>query len=141
MQNVGAILDRLRRDGLFRVVLIHHPPLTGQGSTTRGLRDAAAFQRVLTSHGAELVLHGHDHRSTLAWLRCATGRAAIVGVPSAALGRRHRHEPLARYHLYRIAENNPSTVLLVARGLAEPGGPVIELEKRELTLRDEGHEN
>ncbi|WP_245409356.1 metallophosphoesterase [Methyloceanibacter sp. wino2] len=44
---LGEILDRLGRDGLFRVVLIHHPPLPGQAGWRRGLRDAAEVRDIL----------------------------------------------------------------------------------------------
>ena len=46
----------------------------------------------------------------------------------------HRHEPLGRYNLYRI---DPATrcIELVGRGLAEPGGPIVELERRTLVPR------
>jgi 3',5'-cyclic AMP phosphodiesterase CpdA len=139
-----GILERLRDDGLFRLVLVHHPPLRGQADATRGLRDAAAFEAVLERSGAELVIHGHNHRNMLAWLPGAAGptgvpgRIAVVGAPSASLGRAHGREALARYNLYRIARSSAEgperwQAELVGRGLAESGGPVVELERRELT--------
>ena len=48
-------------------VLIHHPPLPGQAKRFRGLEDAAGLEAVLSRHGAELVMHGHNHRNMLAW--------------------------------------------------------------------------
>jgi len=117
---------------LFRVVLIHHPPLPGQTSRARGLQDAAALEAVLARHGAELVIHGHNHINMLAWGTGPSGRFPVVGAPSASLGRRHRHEPLGRYNLYRI-EPAERSIAVVGRGLAEPGGPVVELERRALT--------
>ncbi|HEY7552496.1 MAG TPA: metallophosphoesterase [Hyphomicrobiaceae bacterium] len=146
LARLDAILERLRGAGLFRLVLIHHPPLRGQADATRGLRDAADLESVLERRGAELVIHGHNHRNMLAWLPRGPGRAAgppcrtaVVGAPSASLARAHGREALARYNLYRIAPRPKPTagawsVELVGRGLAEPGGPVVELERRELTL-------
>lgn len=142
---LAGVLARLRGAGLFRLVLIHHPPLQGQTDATRGLRDAAALEDVLREGGAELVIHGHNHRNMLAWLPCGDasdaepGRIAVVGAPSASLGRRHGHEALARYNLYRIArgaggEGAPWCADLVGRGLAEPDGPVVELDRRSLTF-------
>jgi hypothetical protein len=63
----------------------------------------------------------------------------VVGAPSASLARAHGREALARYNLYRIERGQKPaagawSVELVGRGLAEPGGPVVELERRELTL-------
>ena len=59
-----------------------------------------------------------------------SGPLPVVGAPSASLGRLHKHEPLARYNLYRI-EGPPWRIELIGRGLAEPGGEV-ELERRML---------
>ena len=42
---LASALDRLGREGLFRVVLIHHPPLPGQANWARGLRDAKKIPR------------------------------------------------------------------------------------------------
>ncbi|WP_158008106.1 metallophosphoesterase family protein [Methyloceanibacter superfactus] len=44
---LASALDRLGREGLFRVVLIHHPPLPGQSGWQRGLRDAKKLRDVL----------------------------------------------------------------------------------------------
>jgi len=110
-------------------VLIHHPPLPGQAKRFRGLEDAAELQAVLSRHGAELVLHGHNHRNMLAWCAARGGSVPVVGAPSAALGHPHKGEPLARYNLYRI-EGPPWSIELVGRGLEEAGGKIVELERR-----------
>jgi 3',5'-cyclic AMP phosphodiesterase CpdA len=143
LEALAGVLERLRGAGLFRLVLVHHPPLRGQADASRGLRDAAGLERVLGRGGAELVIHGHNHRNMLAWLPCcagpdgAPGRIAVVGAPSASRGRQHRHEALARYNLYRIGPGaaggpQPWRIELVGRGLAEPDGPVVELDRRDL---------
>lgn len=128
---LAAALDRLGRERQVRVVLVHHPALPGQAPVSHALRDAAALEGVLTRHGAELVLHGHKHRRMLAERRGPDGTVSFVGVPSASFGRRHRHDELARYHLYRLTPGAPSAPIeLIARGLAEPDGPIVELERR-----------
>ena len=99
---LAAALDELARAGLFRVVLIHHPPLRHQAGWHRGLRDAGKFTRVLKQHGAELVLHGHSHAQSVHELPTATGTALIVGVPSASEAVEGRI-PAARYNAYAIA--------------------------------------
>jgi len=126
---VDETLAALGAAQLFRVVLIHHPPLPGQASRARGLLDAAALEAVLSNRGAELVIHGHNHINMLAWGTGPSGRFPIVGAPSASLGARHRHEPLGRYNLYRI-DSAERSIAVIGRGLAEPGGPVVELERR-----------
>jgi 3',5'-cyclic AMP phosphodiesterase CpdA len=137
LERLGAVLDGARGAGLLRLVMIHHPPLPGQAVRGRALEDAAALKEVLARHGAELVIHGHNHVDMLAWLVGAAGPIPIVGAPSASLGRPHRREPLARYNLLRISGTGPWGIELVGRGLAEPGGPVVELERRLLMPKPE----
>ena len=130
---LAQVLEGGHAAGLFRLLLIHHPPLPGQAAATRGLKDAAALQALLHDKGAELVIHGHNHRNSLVLQPTLAGASIpIVGVPSASLGRRYRHEPLARYNLYLIA-GPPWSIRLVGRGLADADGAIVEIERRQLT--------
>jgi 3',5'-cyclic AMP phosphodiesterase CpdA len=131
LYRLGHILDALARDGLMRIVLIHYPPLPGQSPGSRKLLDAEAMQQVLAQHGAELVLHGHNHTNTLVYCPSRGADIPVIGIASASLGRPHHDEPLGRYNLYRItAGGSAPEILLTARGLAHPDGPVVELEHR-----------
>ncbi|MDY0874296.1 metallophosphoesterase family protein [Dongia rigui] len=120
----SAQLDRLRRQllalgqrGLFRVVLIHHPPFGGGAYKRKSLLDAKDFQAVIAEAGAELVLHGHTHVSGLGRIHTAKGPIPVIGVPSAsavAAG----HKDASRYHLYRVSRQADSWRLDVdIRGL------------------------
>ena len=95
------LLRALAKTPLGRVVLIHHPPQNIALSARRRLTDAAAFRAVLATVGAELILHGHIHRTVTASIPGPYGPIPVVGVrASSAIGRRpHRR---SRYHLYRI---------------------------------------
>jgi len=95
-------LSELGRDGLFRVVLIHHPPFDGPDQRRKGLHDGAAFRAVIAEAGAELVLHGHTHRSGLAKLPTPDGFAPVIGVPSASAKYAHDGRGHGQYHLYRV---------------------------------------
>lgn len=98
---LAPLLDRTRGAKLFRVVLIHHPPVSSSPHHKR-LTDADAFMRVIAQHGAELVLHGHDHRDMLNWLSGPGGsRVPAIGVPSASAAP-GADKDNAGYHLYRI---------------------------------------
>lgn len=133
LDRLARILDRLGAEGLTRVVLIHHPPLPGLSKARHDLQDADALAEVLARHGAELVLHGHEHVSSEHWHPTPSGHIPIIGVPSAALTRPYKKEPPARYHLYRFAlDGDRPSIELIARGLAEPDGPVVELERRQI---------
>lgn len=134
LRRLAAVLDRLDGEGLMRVVLIHHPPLPGLSKKRHDLQDADALADVLARHGAELVLHGHEHTPMHNW-HPSSGRAIpVIGAPSASLAVPYKKEPLARYHLYRLDPGrNDGVIEMIARGLAEPGGPVVELERRLIT--------
>src|SRR5712691_11671414 len=56
LTRLAAALDGLGREGLFRVVLIHHPPGSSLADRFKRLVDAGPFRRVVARHGAELVL-------------------------------------------------------------------------------------
>lgn len=134
-QALGPLLDKLAADGFIRVVLIHHPPLPGQASRAKALRDASELADILSRHGAELVLHGHNHRFGVRQHPRA-GKAAIpvIGVPSASLGHAHKGETLARYHLFKFTWDCEEPMIeMIARGLVEPDGPVVEIERRRIT--------
>lgn len=100
-ERLRAVLERLKEEGLFRVVLIHHPPV-GERPFHRDLRDVSAVREVLAQAGAELVLHGHDHRASIGSIPSAMGDIPVVGVPSASAGPEDGRGP-GRYNLYRIS--------------------------------------
>ena len=131
---LGEILARTEQEGLVRVVLIHHPPLAGQAPARRRLRDAAALERVLAKYGAELVLHGHNHRDhhlDFAWAR---GHIPVIGVASGAGGRGHKSEPLGRYNLVRIARVDGAThIEVTTRGLDPSATFVEQIDRKRVT--------
>jgi len=127
---LGLALEELGRQGLFRVVLIHHPPLHGQVGWRRGLRDARELTGLLKEKGAELVLHGHNHEQTLFELATVTGPAIVVGVPSASEAVSGRVSA-ARYNEYRIGKvNNGWRCEMIGRAVAESNTHVLECERR-----------
>lgn len=133
MNAFSRLLEETERMGLFRVVMIHHPPWRGATNPGRGLRDASAFEKTIASHGAELILHGHNHRRMKHLLPGASGAVPVVGVASAsAVPGSKRH--LAEYHLYEIARSgNHWSVTARVRGVAEPGGDIADLGELQLT--------
>jgi 3',5'-cyclic AMP phosphodiesterase CpdA len=105
LQDLEVMLAATLHRGLFRILLIHHPPVAGIVDWRKRLTDAAALAALLSRYGVELVLHGHAHRSTLTWIDVPGGRAPVIGIPSAsAFGRRAGRR--AKYHLCRIARRN-----------------------------------
>jgi 3',5'-cyclic AMP phosphodiesterase CpdA len=118
---LGALLEKTRLEGLIRVVFLHHPPNVGGARVLRGLTDAAAFEEVIARHGAELVVHGHNHKPSVAYIAGPQARAPVVGVASAS-AKPGGHYPSAAYNLYAI-ERDGEAVRITARtrGLDEAG--------------------
>lgn len=130
MAALDDVLERLGREGLVRVVLIHHPPLPGQTAPRRALQDADALAAVLTRRGAELVLHGHNHRDSLVWHPGRDGDIPVVGVASGSAALTHGREPLARYNLFRFGvDSDPKRIEMIVRGLGGAGGDVVEITR------------
>jgi 3',5'-cyclic AMP phosphodiesterase CpdA len=131
---LSRILDRLAQESLFRIVLIHHPPLPGQANWRRALRDAPELRDILRKHGTELVLHGHNHEQSVLEFDTVSGPALIVGVPSASEAVDGRI-PAARYNEYVIDRTGSGwSVEMTGRALTS-GRQVAECEKRILRTR------
>lgn len=105
-------LDRLRAwlldprlAGKLRIVALHHPPV-GKAATNRirGLHDWARFAQLIAEHGAELVIHGHEHRDMRHTLPGPNLRAIpVLGVQSGTYFA-DRPERTARYRIFEIDE-------------------------------------
>lgn len=100
-QSLASLLGDLRERGYARIVMLHHPPLPNLASKPRGLVDAPALRDILVEHGAELVLHGHNHEHMMNSIASRFGAVHVLGVPSASQIH-SRHHPLAAWNLYRI---------------------------------------
>jgi len=97
----GELLEQAKRDGLFRAVMIHHPPVRGAAQWYKRMHGIGHFSTMLKQHGAELVLHGHTHLDTLHYLKGHDGPVPVVGIASASQGP-GGHKPLAGYNLFEI---------------------------------------
>jgi 3',5'-cyclic AMP phosphodiesterase CpdA len=116
--------------GMFRVVLIHHPPATPRQRYLRRLIDAADLRGVLAEKGAELLLHGHDHRRSVIWLDGPGAKIPAVGVPSASARAPHSDENAAGYNLFQI-DGATGRCEMIARE-REANGIFREVERRQL---------
>lgn len=100
-----AMAEQLKQageEGLFRVVLIHHPPIRGAASQYKRMIGIRRFGAAIAVGGAELVLHGHTHLNTLNWLETRKSRVPVVGIASASQGP-GGHKPKAGYNLFSIS--------------------------------------
>jgi 3',5'-cyclic AMP phosphodiesterase CpdA len=121
LTELAAMLNQLSNENLFRVVLIHHPPVT-EAQQHKRLLDAHVLKRVIAAHRVDLLLHGHDHLHMVNWLEGPNGtRVPAVGVPSAS-AKPGTDKDAAAYNLYRI-DGRPGAwhCELISRGLASSG--------------------
>jgi 3',5'-cyclic AMP phosphodiesterase CpdA len=126
---LAAILERLGHEDCFRVLLIHHPPTSTRSRYLKRLVDGAALCALLARHGAELVIHGHDHVHSLIFLDGPRGKIPAVGVPSASTAWSGEDDP-AGYNLYRIDGSAGAwRCEAVARGIARDGETVAEVRR------------
>ena len=106
LQELKRLLGQAGRDGLFRLVLVHHPPVAALLDRRRGLTDASGLQQVLKRAGAELILHGHSH----CWMQTSVPgpRTEIpaLGIPSAS-ARVTRPGRRAGYSILDITTTGP----------------------------------
>ncbi|MFC6488869.1 metallophosphoesterase family protein [Nitratireductor sp. GCM10026969] len=137
VRKTAKLLDEAGARGLFRIIMIHHPPVRGATGPHKRLLGIGRFQKMVRRHGAELVLHGHTHLATVHRIDGKDGASVpVVGV--AAAGQSHNGaKPPAHYNLFEII-GAPSSwqVHLSRRGAAEAGGRITELSSQWLVAAD-----
>lgn len=101
LQKLPQILTQLAGEGLFRVVMLHHPPESEPRRRKERLLNGAEFIAAIRDAGAELILHGHEHVNSVSWLAGPGRRIPVVGVPSASALPGSKWQP-AGYNIYRI---------------------------------------
>jgi 3',5'-cyclic AMP phosphodiesterase CpdA len=101
LARLDGLLMHLREDQRCRVVLAHHCPLDGISRPRRRLIDAAELRDSIARHGAELILHGHEHVFTFGQIGGRDGPVPVFGTPSASR-LSAREELAAQYYVYEI---------------------------------------
>jgi 3',5'-cyclic AMP phosphodiesterase CpdA len=82
---LAEVLEATGKDRLFRIVLIHHSPVARSAEWQRRLIDAARVRAIIGRHGAELILHGHNHRMSVKKVAGPSGPVPVVGAAAASL--------------------------------------------------------
>jgi 3',5'-cyclic AMP phosphodiesterase CpdA len=134
LERLAECLQRLGGEGCFRAVLIHHPPQPTPSPRRKQLADGPALRALIAGYGAELILHGHDHRFRAAELAGPSGAVPVFGVPSAsALAGNGR--PASQYHLFEISRQPGGwAVTLRCRRFDKLAGRFFEADGRQLEL-------
>ncbi|MCB1678279.1 MAG: metallophosphoesterase [Halioglobus sp.] len=135
LARLPALLECSAAQGLFRVVYLHHCPLPGLEPWRKRLTDAPRVQAVLQAHGAELVLHGHGHRTHCHELDTVHGVAPVIAVPSAsAVG--NRGNDCAGYNRYRVRRSDTGWLLeVMPRLYRREGQTVVPGATQKISLR------
>jgi 3',5'-cyclic AMP phosphodiesterase CpdA len=139
LRKLDAALADPAYAGLFRLVVLHHPPHEGAVSKRKSLDDRHALREVLERRGADLVLHGHAHEALLGALRGPDGATIpVLGVPSAS-ARPNRHGP-ARWNAIEIEPRAAGgfDVRIVSRGIEAGREGLAELGRFNLSSADSG---
>lgn len=105
-KKLAEILIETGQRGLFRVIMIHHPPIRGAAPSHKRLLGIGLFQRIVRQHGAELVLHGHTHLATRYDINGPSWTVPVICVPSASQSFAGSHKPPAAYNLFTIEKTN-----------------------------------
>ena len=132
-KRLAAALDEAGAHGLFRVVMIHHPPIHGATPTHKRLYGIRRFQKIIRKHGAELVIHGHTHLATKYEIDGPNGQVPVICVPSASQNY-GGHKPPARYNIFNI-DRKPDGgwyCLWEQHGIEEVSERIFKISEQEL---------
>lgn len=123
-------LRKLKREGYFRVVMMHHPPQVGAAPWHCGLHGAVPLREALQRAGAELLLHGHLHRPVRSWLAGPDAPIPVFGVGSTSLASNRPGGRRGHFHLFTIQDGPAGRFLEVTdyhhdvrNGEYHPGSP------------------
>jgi 3',5'-cyclic AMP phosphodiesterase CpdA len=133
-ERFARVLRETGERGLFRLILLHHPPRVEDESWRRRLSDGRALCSILCEEGAELILHGHGHANSRSVVPCAAGDIPVVGIPSASYAG-HKPERNAQYHLYRVERADGRwRVQVTVRGWQAASGRFVQQREHHFSL-------
>jgi 3',5'-cyclic AMP phosphodiesterase CpdA len=102
---LSRILKIMGEAGFYRAIMIHHPPVQELQHPSFGLKGHKLFRDVVAQNGAELILHGHTHRSSIHSIPGLGKEVPVVGVAAASAAQGGTLDDPARYNLFRIERN------------------------------------
>jgi 3',5'-cyclic AMP phosphodiesterase CpdA len=99
-------------DGLFTVLLIHHPPVKGVATNNNSLVDMKVITEIIKSGKIKLILHGHTHYYNISCIDSKIGKVPVIGVPPAVSIETNK---VAGYNIYYISDIKQHWKLTVKR--------------------------
>lgn len=99
------VLKEEKLKGQCRVVMIHHPPFANATHRHKQLHGIKHFSEAIKQAGAELILHGHTHLSTINYIDGLKGQVPTVCVPAAYQWCGH-HKPASAINEFLIEQKS-----------------------------------
>ena len=125
-EKLAVLLEAAGAEGLARIVLIHHPPkLMDWRGFTRRLTDAGRFRSVIQRAGAELILHGHDHRATTITIAGRDGPVPVAGAAAGSGPPAGGHKP-GGYAIHEISTDGEAFQITVIHRCFDAEGAIVE---------------
>lgn len=63
LERLQCVLRQTKKEKLFRIVVLHHPVVSGIVSERKALKDRKYLQQILRNEGVEMILYGHVHKT------------------------------------------------------------------------------
>ena len=129
-----AVLEETSAEGLARIVLIHHPPkLMDWRGFTRRLTDAGRFRSVIQKAGAELILHGHDHRAITMTIAGRDGPVPVAGAAAGSGPPAGGAKP-GGYAIHEISADEDAFQITVIHRCFDADGAIVETARDRFAL-------
>ena len=133
-EKLGVLLEETGAEGLARVVLIHHPPeLLDWRGFTRRLTDAGRFRSVIQKAGAELILHGHDHRAITMTIAGRRGPVPVAGAAAGSGPPAGGHKS-GGYAIHEISTDGEAFQITVIHRCFDADGAIVETARDRFAL-------
>ena len=132
LERLADLLHDTGRDGLCRILLLHHMPIDGATKWKSRLLQADRFRAVISKSGAELILHGHTHRASTHWIGGPQRPVPVIGTQAASL-HASLHKRGAGWNLFEISGGPDNwRIAHIERGFAPGASAIQELSRTEL---------
>lgn len=130
LEKLAALLQKTAAQRLFRILLIHHPPIPGVVSRRKGLTDAEELYSVLSRFGTDLILHGHAHKNKYYTLKMESRSIPVIGAASVSSAERSR-ERVASYSVVGVTSSGDGWDVRIGRRVYSPrAGHFVDGEER-----------
>ena len=134
IKSLELMLAKARKDGLFRIVMLHHGPLVTSNKFRKRLRDARAFRDAIHAEGAELILHGHGHYPVWDSLHTENFDIPVIGAASASALSSSEHKR-SGYNIYDVeALENCWKLSVHSRRFEPEDGAFASVKEFELSI-------